>query len=165
MLLLFAVSATYHVFCAGPRLRSVMRRLDHSTIFVAIAGISTPFFLLAVEGAWGIALLALVWSLAAVGIAIRQTSWLPDWAASTPYLVVGWSPVAALPALVGTLSHGTLVVMLLSGLVYSLGAVIYAVRRPDPFPGVFGYHEVFHALVTVATLSMYLVIRQDVLAL
>jgi hemolysin III len=162
---LFTISALYHRPTWPPRARLLWRRLDHSAIFLLIAGTYTPFCLL-LGGTAGNALLAVVWGGAAAGV-VQSVAWptAPKPLSAAVYLLLGWVVVPVLPALrqeLGLLSIGLLAA---GGLAYSLGAVVYALRRPDPFPRVFGYHEVFHALVIVAAVLHFLVAARAVLAL
>ncbi len=154
---LLGTSALYHrVNWSRAAARRWMRRADHAMIFVLIAGTYTPFGLLVLEGALATAILIAVWSGAAAGI-ILQLVWIdaPKWVSSLVYVVLGWVAVFAFPGLldgIGVL--GTLLVAA-GGLLYTVGAVVYARGRPDPAPAVFGYHEVFHALVIVAAALQY----------
>ena len=147
---LFAVSALYHRPTWAPRARLWMRRLDHSAIFLLIAGTYTPFCLL-VGGGRGSALLAAVWSGAALGV-VQSVAWprAPKPLLAIVYVALGWMVLPLLPALRAALGPGALALLAAGGLVYTAGAVVYASGRPDPFPRVFGYHEVFHAMVIVA---------------
>lgn len=154
---LFGSSALYHrITWKSPAARRRMRRVDHSAIFVLIAGTYTPFALLAVGGTVGAAVLAGVWAGALAGIAVR-VAWsdAPRWAATGPYVVLGWVAVAGLPLLWRALGPAGLAVLLAGGVLYTVGAIIYARRSPDPVPRVFGYHEVFHALVVAAVALHY----------
>jgi hemolysin III len=150
MLAMFGVSALFHrVRWTAPAWRR-MRRADHSAIFVGIAGTSTGLAGLALTG-WPQALmLSLVWTGAVGGIVLRQV-WLdaPQWAVAVPYVVVGWCSLAVAPQLVRSLGWGGFALMLVAGAAYTAGALIYARKRPDPWPGVFGFHEVFHACTVV----------------
>ncbi len=147
---LFAVSALYHRPTWSPRPRSWLRRIDHSAIFLLIAGTYTPFCLV-LGGTRGEALLAAVWGGAALGI-LQSVLWVraPKPLVAAIYVLLGWAVLPLLPALAATLGPGAVALLGAGGITYSLGAVVYAVRRPDPFPRVFGYHEIFHALVIVA---------------
>ena len=147
---LFAVSALYHRPSWPARARLVMRRLDHSAIFLLIAGTYTPFCLL-LPAATGEPLLAIVWGGAAAGI-LRSVFWVraPKAVAAVLYVLLGWVVLPVLPALRGALGWGAIALLGGGGAAYTIGAVVYATRRPDPFPRVFGYHEVFHALVIAA---------------
>jgi hemolysin III len=148
---LFAVSATYHrVEWRSPRARLWMRRADHAAIFVFIAGTYTPFALLVVAGPLGTGLLIAVWAGALAGIA-RELVWTraPRWLGVAAYVALGWLAVLCAPTLISELGWSVGLVAA-GGILYTLGAVVYALRRPDPWPRSFGYHEVFHALVIAA---------------
>lgn len=147
---LFGVSAAFHRIRWAPAARRRMRRADHSTIFLAIAGTYTAAAAVALRGWAQIAILCVVWVGAAGGIVLRQL-WLdaPKWAVATPYVVVGWCAVAVLPQLWRGLGGAAFALLLAGGLCYTAGALVYARRRPDPVPAVFGYHEVFHSLTVV----------------
>ncbi|BDG07918.1 PAQR family membrane homeostasis protein TrhA [Anaeromyxobacter paludicola] len=155
---LFGTSALYHRpnWAPGPRLW--LRRLDHSAIFVLIAGTYTPFCLL-LGGRRGLALLAIAWGGALVGI-LRAMIWprAPRGIAVALYLLLGWVIVPLLPQLHASLGTAGVVLLAAGGLLYTGGALIYATRRPDPFPRIFGYHEVFHALVIAAAACHYAVV-------
>jgi hemolysin III len=147
---LFAVSAIYHRPTWSERVRLVLRRVDHSAIFLLIAGTYTPFsFLLGSRVGW--VFLGIVWAGALLGIAL-SIAWVgaPKVLVAAVCVLLGWAALPVLPALKAALGTGAVVLLALGGVAYSLGALVYALRRPDPFPGVFGYHEVFHALVIVA---------------
>jgi hemolysin III len=162
---LFSVSALYHRPNWPPRARLLMRRLDHSAIFLLIAGTYTPFCLL-LGGATGRTLLAVAWGGALLGVA-RSVVWprAPRPLAALAYLLLGWVVLPALPALRAALGNGAMALLAAGGLIYSLGAAVYASRRPDPFPAVFGYHEVFHALVIAAAACHFSVVAAAVRAL
>ncbi len=162
---LFGTSALYHRPMWSPRPRRILKRLDHSAIFLLIAGTYTPLCLL-LPHRRGSALLAVVWSGALLGIA-RSVLWVdaPRWLAAALYLVLGWIIVPALPDVLAAVGAGGLALLGAGGLVYSAGAVVYAARWPDPVPRVFGYHEVFHALVIAAAGCHFAVALQVVRAL
>ena len=144
-LTMFGVSAMYHRVRWQPRAHSIMKRLDHSAIFFAIAGAYTPIAALALHGWQQRAVLVMVWGGALVGVALE---WLPitvpRWLFTAVYVVVGWSAALALPQLYSGLGPVGFGLVLGGGLSYTLGAVVYATKRPDPWPTVFGFHEVFH---------------------
>jgi len=162
---LFAVSALYHRPQWPKRARLWMRRLDHSAIFLLIAGSYTPLCLL-LPPARGLPMLAAAWTGAAIGIA-RAVFWVraPRPLAVALYVLLGWLAVPMIPALRAVLGDGALALLAVGGLLYTLGAVVYATRRPDPFPRVFGYHEVFHALVIVAAACQLVVMAGAVRAI
>ena len=156
---LFGVSALYHR--VNWRSRSAwrwMRRLDHSMIFMLIAGTYTPLALLA-HGPLATATLVAVWAGALTGVLFKLV-WIdaPTWRFAVAYIALGWVAVAAFPQLTVAIGVGGLTLFGLGGVLYTVGAVIYAVGRPDPLPAVFGYHEVFHALVIAAAALQYAVI-------
>ncbi len=162
---MYGVSAIYHRGKWSPTARELMRRLDHSAIFIMIAGTGTPLFVLGVGGVYGQALLAAVWGGALVGImqSVLQSK-RATWIVALPYVVVGWIGVAAVPGLFESLGLKGVALMLGGGVIYTVGAAIYAMRRPNPIPAVFGYHEVFHALVIIASVLHFVVIQDVVLA-
>jgi hemolysin III len=164
MATLVGVSALFHRHRGGPAGRRRMRRADHSTIFFAIAGSYTAVGGIALAGFPRTVLLVLVWAGAAGGIALRQL-WLdaPKWAVAVPYVVVGWSALAVLPPLLHALGVAGFALLVAGGLAYTAGAVVYARKRPDPVPAVFGYHEVFHACTVVGFALHYAVIAGFVL--
>jgi hemolysin III len=157
MCVLFAGSAAFHRYECGPRLRSLLCRIDHSAIFVFIAASYTPVALLVLDGATGWALFAGAWAGALAGVAL-SLAWIgaPRVLFAATYVALGWIALAALPELVSRLPLAPLVLMGAGGLLYTIGAVVYARRRPDPWPRVFGFHEVFHALV-IAAAAMHFV--------
>jgi hemolysin III len=148
---LFAASGTYHRWRWNPRWRPLLRRIDHSTIFVFIAASYTPVALLIMHGTPRWAILAAVW-IGALGGVILSVAWItaPRVLSALCYLALGWVVVFALPQMMDRLSIAPLLLLAAGGLLYSLGAVVYATKRPNPWPAVFGFHEVFHALVILA---------------
>ena len=164
--LLFGVSALFHRHTWGPVGRRRMRRADHSTIFIAIAGSYTAVAGIALNGWARTAVLCIVWGGAIVGITLRQV-WLdaPKWVIALPYVVVGWAAVAVVPQLFRALGGAGFALLLAGGLAYTAGAVVYALKRPDPVPGTFGYHEVFHACTIVGAALHFVVIAWFVLPL
>jgi len=163
---LFGVSAAFHLIHWSPGARRAMRRADHSTIFVAIAGTYTAVAGLALTGwAQGV-ILAIVWVGAAVGITLRQV-WLdaPKWAVALPYVVVGWCALLVVPQLLHALGGAGFALLLLGGAAYTVGALVYARRKPDPWPAVFGYHEVFHLCTVIGAALHFAVVAKYALPL
>ena len=148
---LFTVSALYHRIDWTPAARRRMRRLDHAMIFVLIAGTYTPFAVLVLDGAVAAAVLVGMWVGALAGILLKLI-WIdaPKWITAVVCLALGWLGLASLPELVSGVGVGAMALMAAGGVLYSVGAVVYALGRPDPSPAVFGYHEVFHTLVVAA---------------
>ncbi|MCX4783093.1 PAQR family membrane homeostasis protein TrhA [Streptomyces sp. NBC_01264] len=149
--LLFGTSAVYHLGTWGPLGEAVLRRLDHANIFLIIAGTCTPLAVLLLGPDQRSVLLWVVWSGALAGIAFRVL-WIgaPRWLYTPCYLALGWAPVRYLPDFLHSGGAAVLTLIVTGGLLYSAGAVVYGLRRPDPSPRWFGYHEVFHALTVAA---------------
>ncbi len=165
LVLLFAVSASYHRGPWSPRTRRVWGRLDHATIFLAIAGTYTPVVVNVLRGWPSIVLLVVIWVLAGSGVVVATTGVpLPRWVTVVLYLGVGWTVVFFLPALGDRIHASGLVVLAAGGALYCAGAICYATKRPRLWPKVFGYHEVFHILVIAAT-AVYFVFIMDTVAL
>jgi hemolysin III len=157
--ILFGVSASYHRGRWSARVRLRMKRLDHATIFVMIAGSYTPFCLLVLEGAAAVVLLVAVWAGAAIGVVMAATGLAERRVLGlASYLALGWVALAALPQLVDHLGASGVILLVVGGATYTLGAIGLGLRWPDPFPRVFGYHEVWHAMVVAAVVCHYLVI-------
>jgi hemolysin III len=155
---LFGISALYHRRAWSERGYQLMRRLDHSMIFVFIAGTYTPFCVLLLPPRSGTIVLTVVWAGALAGVAMKAI-WphAPRWLSAPLYLALGWVAVAVLPD-IRRGSVTALVLLLLGGIAYSAGAIFYALRRPNPWPTVFGHHEFFHAFTLVAALSHHIAI-------
>jgi hemolysin III len=157
---MFAVSATYHrVHWYSLATRKWMRRLDHSMIFLLIAGTYTPFATLAMPPATGRSVLAIVWGGALAGIAL--TLFWPDaprWLSVTLYLLLGWVAVWYAGTIIHNAGMAAAVLLAVGGALYSLGAVFYAQRWPDPWPTTFGYHEIFHACTAVAAICQFVAV-------
>ncbi len=146
---LFGTSALYHrVNWKTDKSRMLMRRLDHSMIFLLIAGTVTPFALLTMPSTFGTAILIAVWSAAVIGVVV-ELLWIssPKWVSAAMYVAVGWIAAVAFPELVGTAGAWAGLLIAAGGILYTVGAVVYATGRPNPSPTHFGYHEVFHLFV------------------
>jgi hemolysin III len=153
---MLGISALYHRVIWPPAPRRWIRRLDHAAIFLLIAGTYTPFGLLALERTWRVVVLSIVWSGALAAIVLKVT-WIdaPRWVVAGIAVTLGWVGVFAVPKIHESTGTTTLILLAIGGLLYSAGAIIYARRRPDPAPNVFGYHEIFHALVVAAAGCQY----------
>jgi hemolysin III len=164
MVELYAVSAVYHIGNWQPRVRRVLRSLDHSNIFVLIAGTYTPLCFNVLSGWLRVAVLVAIWALAFAGVmlAIFKLN-LPRWVGSGLYIGMGWVSLFILPSLVQTLGWGPVLLLALGGVLYTIGGVIYAMKRPNPFPRVLGFHEVFHLLVIAGSIVFAVVITVWVL--
>jgi len=155
----FGASALYHRVTWTPRVRLWMRRIDHAGIYLLIAGTYTPVSLLVLRGAWRPVVLTVVWAGATAAIVLKFV-WVraPKWLAAAIGLALGWVAVVALPQLIVHLHPAAVALLIVGGLAYTAGAVVYARRRPDPAPAVFGYHELFHALTIVGVACQYVAI-------
>jgi hemolysin III len=158
---MLTISGVYHLPSLWTRNRRLLKRLDHAAILVATAGTYTAVVVLGMAGTTQVVMLVLIWVVAGVGVAIRM-AWLdgPRIAVGAVYLAVGWFALVNPPALARATSDVELALLAAGGVLYSLGAVTFAIKRPNPWPSVFGYHEVFHTLVVAAAfchwLSIYL---------
>lgn len=163
---LFGISALYHRPDWKPTARAWMRRLDHSMIYLFIAASITPFALLVLDGGMAWAALAIAWGGALIGV-LLSVLWInaPKWLNVIVYVALGWVGVICVPQILDSLGWWALVGLLLSGILYTTGAIIYATGRPNPAPRTFGYHEVFHSLVTGAAGTHYIVVAVLVLPL
>lgn len=156
---MLGVSALYHRVTWSPRVRPWMRRADHAGIYLLIAGTYTPVGLLSMHGTLQRVVLAVVWSGAALAI-LTKLCWVrsPKWLSAVFGLTLGWVGVLALPQLEHSAGPGAVALLGAGGLAYSAGAIVYARRKPDLFPTIFGYHELFHALTLVALACQYVAI-------
>ena len=161
---MFGVSALYHrVDWRSPRTRVWMRRLDHSMIVLLIAGTYTPFAVLAFDGGLADAILVVVWAGAGAGL-VLNLAWVdaPKWLTAVVFAALGWVGVVAVPELL-EVGVGAFLLVIAGGVLYTLGALAYALRRPDPRPATFGYHEIFHLLVVAAAAAHFIAIAVFVL--
>jgi hemolysin III len=159
LVLLFGVSATYHVFNWPPRVKNWLRRADHATIFIFIAATYTPLVFNVLNGWWRIGVLAAVWISAIAGVAgAAPFLRIPRQVLASLYLAMGWVAVVALVPLTAALGWAAALLMALGGLQYSLGAAAYAFKKPRLWPRVFGYHELFHLAVITASVTFYVIV-------
>ncbi|MHB8507046.1 MAG: PAQR family membrane homeostasis protein TrhA [Candidatus Dormibacteria bacterium] len=156
MVLLFTGSAVYHVGHWSPGVREWLRRVDHSNIYLLIAGTYTPVAVVLLRGGWRVGMLVAVWAVALAGVASVLPGWqMPHSVEALLYILTGWVAVVASPQIVHRVGWGGLLVLASGGLLYSIGAVVYATRRPRLWQGTFGYHELFHVFVIAATLVFF----------
>ncbi len=157
LILLYGSSAAYHLVKVSPRIIQNLRRLDHTMIYILIAGTYTPFCLGPLRGPWGFWLLAVIWIAALFGLCF-SVFWIeaPRWLATTLYILMGWAIVTAAKPLWHNLPYSTLAWLVIGGLLYNCGAIIYMLKRPDPWPGVFGFHEIWHLFVLAGSLSHFI---------
>jgi hemolysin III len=153
---MFGARALYHTVDWPDARRRWLRRLDHAGIYALIAGTYTPVGLLVLSGNWRLVVLGIVWTGAAVAIMLKFL-WVdgPKWLSAAFGIGLGWVAVLVFPQIVDRVGIAGSVLVVAGGIAYTAGALVYALRRPDPFPSVFGYHEVFHALVIVAVACQY----------
>lgn len=156
LMLLFGTSAAYHLLARTDRAQLIMRRLDHSMIFVQIAGTYTPVCLLALPPQWGIPILAIIWTSTVIGVAVKLVAGERLLRLSNVlYILLGWVAIVALPVILRNLSRGAFVLLLLGGVMYTVGAILFYCRRPKLRPLTFGYHEVWHGFTVVAALAHF----------
>lgn len=152
LIMQYGVSALYH-FCTWSRKKYLLlRRIDHAAIFVLIAGSATPICLLKLDNEAGLQLLTILWLVALMGI-LMTTTWthVPKWTRSLLYVAMGWIAIFYFPEIKTSLNLINIQLLVLGGITYTLGALIYAFKWPDPFPAIFGYHEIFHIFVVLGS--------------
>ena len=156
---LFGISALYHRRRWSPRGWKIMKRLDHSMIFLFIAGTYTPFGLLSLPGPTAAWVLGVVWTGALSGVALKM-AWptAPRWLGVPLYIALGWVAVFVLTDILRIGGVASLVLLAVGGIFYTVGGIAYGLKRPNPWPGVFGYHEVFHAMTIVAAICQYIAV-------
>jgi hemolysin III len=156
---LFTVSAFYHLGTWSSRVRAVLRSIDHADILFLIAGTYTPFCVLALRGGARVAILCVVWTCALLG-AVFRIAWtsLPRWVYVALYLALGWVAMPVLPQLLHGARPAALALVAAGGVMYTLGGVVYGLKRPDPWPRVLGFHEIFHAFTVAAFTCQYIAV-------
>ncbi|MFP6626142.1 MAG: hemolysin III family protein [Deltaproteobacteria bacterium] len=148
LVLLYAASSLYHWLGSSDHAMTRLRRFDHAAIFVLIAGTYTPICLISLGGRWGWSLFAVVWAMAIAGVGLKMfVEGLPRWSSTALYLGMGWIAVVAAVPLARSMPSGGLLWLVVGGLFYTFGAVIYGLKRPDPWPATLGFHGVFHFFV------------------
>jgi len=166
MVELYTVSAIYHIGRWQGMAHRVLRAVDHSNIFVMIAGTYTPICVNVLAGPPGTALLVAIWVFALAGVVLsvvtigvpRVRVWIPRWASTALYIIMGWLAILAFPAIIAALPWPAVALLLLGGVLHTVGAVIYALKRPNPFPRVLGFHEIFHIFVVAGGTAFAIVI-------
>jgi hemolysin III len=152
LLLLYSASAVYHMLKISEKANRMLKKIDHMMIFILIAGTYTPICLVPLRGAWGLSLMIVVWGMAVAGIVLKAV-WIdaPRWLATLIYVIMGWSVVVAFFPLMDAVAPGGIALLVLGGVTYTLGAVIYALKRPKFQLSAFGFHELFHLFVMGGT--------------
>ncbi len=159
LILMFSASASYHLLKATPQVIQRLRKLDHSSIYLLIAGTYTPICLHFFSGFWRIGLLSTVWTLAILGVLVTVFYInKPRWVTAAIYMVMGWLCVLGLGQMLENMPFAAFLWLLTGGLFYSIGAAIYATKKPDFFPGVFGFHELWHIFVILGAFSHFILI-------
>lgn len=158
---LFTISGLYHRIQWDERKRAIMRRLDHAAIFALIAGTMTPFFLLALDGSQSIQATTLIWVVAIAGI-LQSVFWTkaPKWLAAIFYVITGWLVMPYFSQITAIIGDFDAILIVIGGVIYTIGAVIYATKKPNPWPKMFGYHEIFHICVIVGAIAHFIVINR-----
>ncbi|MEA2101240.1 MAG: hemolysin III family protein [Thermodesulfobacteriota bacterium] len=153
---MYTASTLYHWLILSPTGTERLRRIDHIMIFILIAATYTPICLIPLRGPWGWSIFGTIWGLAVIGI-IFKLFWIdsPRWITAAMYVAMGWVAIVAIYPMIKGLQTGALIWIVAGGLIYTLGALIYATKRPDPFPGLFGFHEVFHIMVILGSLAHF----------
>ncbi len=158
LVLMFSASAAYHLIPARPRVAQILRKLDHTAIYLLIAGTYTPICLRFFSGFWQWGLLATIWSLAIAGIGTKLFVLnAPRWITAGVYLAMGWLAMAGIREMLLHVPAGALAWLLAGGLLFTFGAVVYITKKPDFVPGVFGFHEIWHVFVVLGCLSHFIV--------
>lgn len=159
LVLLYTASSLYHALNLSEQGLLRFRRLDHIMIFIMIAGTYTPLCLVPLRGPWGWSLFGIVWGIAILGTVMKIFFiHVPRWVSTAVYLFMGWLCVVVIYPLIKTLEPGCLLWLALGGLFYSVGAVIYGLKRPNPWPGVFGFHEIWHLFVLAGSACHFWVV-------
>jgi hemolysin III len=157
LIVMFSASATYHLVKAKPKGHQTLRKLDHSAIFLLIAGTYTPFCLIAFTGFWRWGLLTIIWTISVVGIVVKVFYIkAPRWANALIFIILGWLCVMAAPQMPSVLSVGVLFWLITGGVIYTLGAIVYTSRLFNFMPGKFGFHEVWHIFVILGALAHFI---------
>jgi hemolysin III len=158
MIFLYASSSIYHLFGHSPEEVDLFRKIDHAMIYILIAGTYTPFCLIALDGMWGVVSMIVIWTLAILGIGtvFFKSFWIkvPRWFATFLYVLMGWLSMAIIYPLYLSIGLPPIIYLLLGGLFYSAGAVIYAIKKPNIIKG-FGFHEIFHIFVLLGTITHF----------
>ena len=163
LLLMFASSAAYHSFNGSRETMLFLKKLDHTAIYLLIAGSYTPICLHFFDGFWRWPFLAIVWSLAAAGVVLKLfLIYTPRWLTAGLYLMLGWLSVFAFGEILRAFPPGALLWLVLGGLFFTIGALVYIFKKPDFFPGQFGFHEIWHIFVILGALSHFLLVANYV---
>lgn len=164
LILLYSASALYHLLPVGERALTILRRIDHMMIYVLIAGTYTPICLIVLSGAGGMALLAAVWLIAVVGMFFSGLFLhAPRWLSTSLYVAMGWMAIVVVVPLVQALTAEGLLWLCAGGLFYTVGAIVYAIKKPNPCPGTLGFHEIWHLFVLAGSACHFMMMLRCVL--
>ena len=159
LILMFSASAAYHLIPAQPQTALMLRKLDHSAIYLLIAGTYTPICIHYFTGVWRWGVLTIIWSMALVGVAVKVFSIrAPRWLSAVIYLAMGWLCLMGIRVMLASMPMSALLWLLLGGIFFSLGAIVYVTKRPVLYPGVFGFHELWHIFVILGCLCHFVVV-------
>jgi hemolysin III len=165
LIALFSASATYHMVNGSTSLIAWLRKVDHSVIYIFIAGTYTPICLYFFDGFWKWGLLAIIWLMALTGVIVKLfVINAPRWVTAGVYLVMGWLGIIGIRQIVASMPAAAIAWLVLGGILFTVGAVIYITKKPDPWPGVFGFHEIWHIFIILACLSHYILIATYIAA-
>lgn len=165
LIMMFAASAAYHMVDLGPDVSAWLRKIDHSAIYILIAGTYTPICVHFFSGFWSWGPLVIIWIMALAGVIVKLfVIREPRWVRAGAYLVMGWLSILGIPEILRTMPVGAIALLVLGGVLFTLGAVIYVMKKPDPWPGVFGFHEIWHIFIIFACLAHYILIAAFVAA-
>ncbi|MBT3321240.1 MAG: hemolysin III family protein [Anaerolineae bacterium] len=157
LIAMFSASATYHMTISSPKVIEILRKVDHAAIYLLIAGTYTPFCIIAFSGFWQWGLLSIIWSLAFIGVGIKVfIVRAPRWVNAGVYLIMGWLVITAIGEMVNTLPAISITWLIIGGIIYTLGAIVYITKKMDFKPGIFGFHEVWHIFVILAAVAHYI---------
>jgi len=159
LILMFSASAAYHLISSGPRAASFLHQLDHASIYLLIAGTYTPICLYFFSGFWRWGILIVIWLMAVIGIIVKVfTINAPRWLSAGIYLLMGWLSIMGIRVILAAMPAWAIIWLALGGIFFSVGAVIYMTKKPDFFPGIFGFHELWHVFVILGCLSHFILI-------
>jgi hemolysin III len=159
LILMFSASATYHLIQSDPKTIGIYRKIDHSAIYLLIAGTYTPICLSFFTGFWRWGMLGIIWAFALIGVAIKVfVIKAPRWITTGVYLAMGWLSILAVGEILRTMPVGAIIWLVVGGLFFTFGAIIYILKRPNPYPEVFGFHEIWHVFVILGCLSHFILV-------
>ena len=159
LILMFSASAAYHLVYSSPGANTWLRKIDHSAIYLLIAGTYTPICLHYLTGFWSYGLLLIIWSMALVGVVVKIfVIRAPRWVTAGIYLGMGWLSIFFVREILRTMPVNAIAWLVIGGLLFTLGSVVYVTKKPDPWPGIFGFHEIWHIFVILGCLAHFILI-------